>query len=471
MAHFMNSAVVVLKEDEESIEPNPDSNTSKNDPDSEEETAQQQQQQQQQHQQQQKQVVGLNGPHHSHHSQRKNPAFVSVSVVAGQAERWNIVEQAAQQGLEYALTGPFEPMAYPGYETRRNRTGNSFQNKHTQRHTGHAMQSEIYVFAKNMLNPSGQVPLQALGKQGQTTLTLTQSPSLVATLTCGGGGGGGGNSSDLTLEDYQTRNPSPKSCVSIGRENSRKDNKKDNKKKEGCEEKDQAFSSPSSSSSSSTGIIPNRRRKKIRPAGAFKCTHCDRSYTSERGRDMHIKEVHIEMRYGENWRGVGSSTSSHEPSLSGGSEGGKTTRRKTTMKKSMFICPECAKEFHDAEALWQHRVAKHSHDGDIRPQGPLTEDERDLGGRAVNYIPCTICGQAVPDHWPMSQHEETLKPLLGIDARCMLCDKSFTEHRALRQHLNFCRLRHGEGDDEMRVHPQDLRRRVPQPSSSVAVSR
>lgn len=51
------------------------------------------------------------------------------------------------------------------------------------------------------------------------------------------------------------------------------------------------------------------------------------------------------------------------------------------------------------------------------------------------------------------QHTETLKPLLGIDASCLFCHRSFTEHRALRQHLNFCRLTY-EGDNEEKLAPE-----------------
>ena len=40
----------------------------------------------------------------------------------------------------------------------------------------------------------------------------------------------------------------------------------------------------------------------------------------------------------------------------------------------------------------------------------------------------------------MEQHLETLKPLIGMRATCLKCARFFTEHRALSQHLNFCRV-------------------------------
>ncbi len=78
-------------------------------------------------------------------------------------------------------------------------------------------------------------------------------------------------------------------------------------------------------------------------------------------------------------------------------------------------------------------------------QGPLTEAEEELGTH-VHFVPCEVCGQAVPSSWHMEQHLETLKPLIGINALCKICNRSFTEHRALRQHLNFCRLKETSQD-------------------------
>ena len=56
-----------------------------------------------------------------------------------------------------------------------------------------------------------------------------------------------------------------------------------------------------------------------------------------------------------------------------------------------------------------------------------------------------ICGMAVPDVWKIEDHTELLKPLVGIQAQCNLCGRRFIEMRALRQHLNFCRLKEREG--------------------------
>lgn len=57
----------------------------------------------------------------------------------------------------------------------------------------------------------------------------------------------------------------------------------------------------------------------------------------------------------------------------------------------------------------------------------------------MDYIPCDVCGMAVPTFYHRDQHLENLRPLVGVTAACLLCGRQFIEDRALRQHLNHCR--------------------------------
>ncbi|KAJ9458242.1 hypothetical protein DIPPA_06764 [Diplonema papillatum] len=86
---------------------------------------------------------------HSAKQKLTDGGSVVVSVLKGQAVRWDIVAQAAKIGLKLASAQTFVPAAWPGYETRRNRTGGSFQNAHTQGHTGDALESVSLRFQSN----------------------------------------------------------------------------------------------------------------------------------------------------------------------------------------------------------------------------------------------------------------------------------------------------------------------------------
>lgn len=104
-------------------------------------------------------------------------------------------------------------------------------------------------------------------------------------------------------------------------------------------------------------------------------------------------------------------------------------------RPAVHQCSDCDKRFSDAEGLWQHRVSKHSADPNIRPMGPLTTETpeaEDLTSDDTHWVPCDVCGQAVPSHWQMGQHLETLKPLVGMKAVCMICNKVSAKRHAGR---------------------------------------
>ena len=73
---------------------------------------------------------------------------IVLSVLSGQASRWCVQECGERLGLVCVEKTLFLPSSYPGYETRRNRTANSFQNVHTQAHTGDALKSVSLRFQR-----------------------------------------------------------------------------------------------------------------------------------------------------------------------------------------------------------------------------------------------------------------------------------------------------------------------------------
>eukprot|EP00123_Amoebidium_parasiticum_P008505 comp18854_c1_seq1/m.20892 comp18854_c1_seq1/g.20892 ORF comp18854_c1_seq1/g.20892 comp18854_c1_seq1/m.20892 type:complete len:467 (-) comp18854_c1_seq1:378-1778(-) len=87
---------------------------------------------------------------------------VIVSLVDGQEERWNLIGQAARAGLRLAEMRGFDSLDYPGYEAKRNKTGESFKNIATQKHMGNSMSSHTYRFTVAGSGESANVDLQTL---------------------------------------------------------------------------------------------------------------------------------------------------------------------------------------------------------------------------------------------------------------------------------------------------------------------
>lgn len=79
----------------------------------------------------------------------KPDGFVSVSLVVGQEERWALDAQAERAQLAKLSETPFLDYTFPGYICKRNQTGRSFKNVHTQKHTGHAMASKTHRYARS----------------------------------------------------------------------------------------------------------------------------------------------------------------------------------------------------------------------------------------------------------------------------------------------------------------------------------
>jgi hypothetical protein len=179
-------------------------------------------------------------------------------------------------------------------------------------------------------------------------------------------------------------------------------------------------STSSSSSSSSSVPVQRPRKKPLEEEKPFQCTLCTRRFRNQLGVDGHMYEMHVLKKCGEQW---------------------------TPDAAACIACPVCEKQFRNAEAAWQHAVSRHTPPLALGEVGELLSGAAMATAKAAaaaadtssDFFPCPVCGQAVPSQWGIEQHEESLKPLVGLYARCRYCDKSFIEHRALMQHANFCR--------------------------------
>lgn len=149
--------------------------------------------------------------------------------------------------------------------------------------------------------------------------------------------------------------------------------------------------------------------------GRFTCPECSRCLKSEAGLKNHIHIVHVLKRYGSDWRNDSPKT---------------------------FPCHSCPKMFKSDNDLWQHTVNRH---------GSLNESELELSEKLgsaslssedYEYVPCPICSRAIESgNGGMEMHLESLKPAMGMQIKCPLCQISFIETRALVQHYKYCRER------------------------------
>ncbi|CEM39019.1 unnamed protein product [Vitrella brassicaformis CCMP3155] len=285
--------------------------------------------------------------------------LVCVSLVDGQAERWEVVQQAQRHHLMLECVDPFEDSDYPGYQCKRNKTGQSFKNLHTKQHVGSEMRSFTYRFRHESA---------AQDRPQQSKVAAAPSSST------------NGMPPDAPLDQEATTGRVPG----------------DDKWGERVASNGQrALSSPAAESD-------------------FICPHCKKEFRSLRGLRTHVRQVHELKKYGDGWR-------PHRPRI--------------------LQCAACDRAFADLEARWQHAVAKHTYQGADEANEP-SQSTRTLDAPSFDsYYPCPICGLAVPGEWGIHQHLESLKPIVGLVAECVLCHRQFIEYRALQQHRNFCKAK------------------------------
>ena len=74
---------------------------------------------------------------------------VILSLVKGQEERWNLMEEASKKGLLLSHFLPMRESDWPGYVCKRNMHGKSFKNNPTLKHTQSLMMSHFFIFSSH----------------------------------------------------------------------------------------------------------------------------------------------------------------------------------------------------------------------------------------------------------------------------------------------------------------------------------
>eukprot|EP00397_Hematodinium_sp_SG-2012_P012719 GEMP01012897.1.p2 GENE.GEMP01012897.1~~GEMP01012897.1.p2 ORF type:complete len:398 (+),score=67.99 GEMP01012897.1:190-1383(+) len=263
----------------------------------------------------------------------EDDGIILVTLVKGQAQRWDLKGSAQKHGLVLIKAKPFVQSDYDGYAAKRNCHAKSFKSQNVKEHHQSAMQSYTFCFAKGALSPAiyGTDYTEPAGVEDE-------------------------------LDAHEENRPA--ACLETIK--------------------------------------------------VFRCQPCNKAFATAQGLRTHQRQVHELDKYD------------------------KFTDRTT----ATLSCETCDRVFHDEEARLQHKLSKHGkvRDGLLDHLFPCEETKRAHQEGREGFTACEICGQSVPDGWGMEQHKEALKPLLGLEARCMRegCGKTFLEYRALIQHTAHC---------------------------------
>ncbi|KAI9098911.1 hypothetical protein DFS34DRAFT_94739 [Phlyctochytrium arcticum] len=330
---------------------------------------------------------------------------VCVSLVEGQETRWDLVAQAIRSDLQLKQVASFDERPWPGYVVKRNKHGGSFKNVHTKRHTGSTMKSNLFRFEFG----EARVLWEGLDKTPiDRDLLPLPAPD---------------ENPEHTLESNRVHTTSP-SEPSPSSQSTRH------------------VHSITRSLEPADGLTgPTQKPVSTRKSRALSaiptsliCPHCSKQLTSPRAWSQHVHMVHTLQKFGTDW---------------------------TPARAKDFKCTAvgCEKSFAGQDALWQHEINKHTAITSEELPGAVDQltgsnsgDATTTSGDDYDYIPCDVCGQAVVKRdWGMLLHLETLKPAVGLDMQCPLCEKDrkgagkggmgFIESRALFQHYKFCRTK------------------------------
>ena len=85
---------------------------------------------------------------HSSKERLRPNGQVFVSLVEGQCERWNLVEEAARAGFALVQVLPLDLSKFPEYEIKRTHSGRSFVNEHSKKQSNYSQTSTFYCFVK-----------------------------------------------------------------------------------------------------------------------------------------------------------------------------------------------------------------------------------------------------------------------------------------------------------------------------------
>lgn len=208
---------------------------------------------------------------------------------------------------------------------------------------------------------------------------------------------------------------------------------------------------------------------------SWKCLQCDRRFLSEQAVQTHCYTVHILAKTGNEIQiqdnsnrktieGQGEVSDRNEAALSvdsrssleilpgdhNTSHGDQSYQMNSLSSRDKFECSICGRSYANEHSLNHHRVNKHGRFDTVIPTSAFPSSDEiaaeinkpdDHLLDAVKYE-CKICGWDFPNESSLQSHLTSWKPIdKSKTFLCTVCEKSFGEERALRQHMNYCYTR------------------------------
>lgn len=353
---------------------------------------------------------------HSAKQDLRPGGLVVLSVVQGQAERWELLRQAERQGLALACAPePFEAMEWPGYECKRNTTGRSFKNLHSQRQATSAMRSWTYHLGRREEVPAAAAAaaLASLPPSGSAAPSRPRRHREQAV----------GDSDPTTC-----RPAAAHVCGACGKEFT-------------CAQ----------------GLRTHTRQvHELRKYGSSwepeqeareRCPECGRGFGDLEAVRQHRLAAHDAASPGAAAAPSSATSSASPPPTSSpvaspSSAASPSPRAAWSSSAAAEAAPtEAASPASSAPEARARGARGHA----LALVGPMPASAQDAqtAGHGGAFAPCEVCGMAVPRGTPMEAHLEALRPVDGLSVSCDRCGRPFVEPRALEQHQRFCRGGHG----------------------------
>eukprot|EP00928_Gymnodinium_smaydae_P012052 TRINITY_DN14395_c0_g1_i2.p1 TRINITY_DN14395_c0_g1~~TRINITY_DN14395_c0_g1_i2.p1 ORF type:complete len:650 (+),score=108.40 TRINITY_DN14395_c0_g1_i2:94-2043(+) len=397
----------------------------------------------------------------------EHAAKVIVSLVEGQGERWEIEQVASKFNLRLESCTAFDTSLFPGYECKRNKTGKSFKNVETKRQWRPGQEGNAELGENRYAAASGEM-ISFVYRFVENDSSLDVKPirddrpsAAVAHAE---------KAADCSAQKKSTE-PELQSVIERNR----------------MVPASNIVAAPQCAAAEADAAAdPPVVMAQIEPS-KHECKLCNKTFRGPQGLFTHMRQVHELKKYEKDKVETGDGLLCDLCAAAGGSAQQKRFADKhalwqhkinkhdvddTDASQLCGLCIETSVASDDLGArgskaggsshlvrdtpAWKDGAVENimrcekadscspdSVDVVSAEDAETVKRLRDQGVEKIwlheGFYACPTCGQSIPLEWDLADHMETLKPLLGVQAACSICAKTFIEHRALKQHFNYCK--------------------------------